>query len=109
MSIHVPIFSHPIVRDDKTRWQGCQVEPEIVEGRSALEDLFFFGRGDLIDLLGIIVDDFLEIGQASLPWQRDDHEKYFPELLLNNPERESLKACLLDLPPMDIGIQPILC
>ena len=32
-----------------------------------------------------------------------------PELLLNNPERKRPKACLLDLPSMGIGVQPILC
>jgi hypothetical protein len=30
------------------------------------------------------------------------------ELILNNPERKSCKARLLDLPPMGIGVQPII-
>jgi hypothetical protein len=30
-----------------------------------------------------------------------------PELILNNPERESLEARLLDLPPMGIGVKAI--
>jgi len=31
-----------------------------------------------------------------------------PELVLNNPERRSRKARLLDLPPMGVGVQPII-
>jgi hypothetical protein len=31
------------------------------------------------------------------------------ELILDNPDRERLKACLLDLPPMGVGIEAILC
>ena len=31
------------------------------------------------------------------------------ELILDNPERGSLKASLLDLAPMGVGIEPILC
>jgi hypothetical protein len=39
------------------------LSPKRREG-SALEDLFFLGSGDLVDLFGIIVDNFLEKLQA---------------------------------------------
>jgi len=32
-----------------------------------------------------------------------------PELVLDNPERESLKARLFELPSMSIGIEAVLC
>jgi hypothetical protein len=32
-----------------------------------------------------------------------------PELVLNNPERKSRKARLLDLPPMGIAVETVLC
>ena len=31
-----------------------------------------------------------------------------PELVLNNPDRKSLKTCLLDLSPVGIGVQPVI-
>src|SRR4030042_3875907 len=44
---------------------NCPVRQERgMEGGSALEDLFFLGGRGLFDLLGIIVDDFLEQLQA---------------------------------------------
>jgi len=31
-----------------------------------------------------------------------------PELVVHHREREGRKACLLDLPPMGVGVQPII-
>ena len=56
-----------------------------------------------------------EISRTSPPGQKEDHEEYSaeasgdgPELVLHHPDRKKPKACLPDLPPMRISVEPVI-